>query len=71
MQEKKKKNISLDGLGTKHGRIHIKKQTINLQTRKMKGLKKTKAEKKVEKAALGKRRAATSADIANKKAKAD
>lgn len=38
----KKKNISRDGLGTTHGRIHVGKQNINsIQTRKMKGLKKT------------------------------
>lgn len=44
-----KKNITVDGLGTKHGRIHIGKQDINkLQTRKMKGLKKT-AEGKAKK----------------------
>lgn len=37
----KKKNISRDGLGTTHGRIHVGKQDISkLQTRKMKGLKK-------------------------------
>lgn len=45
----KKKNVSVDGLGTKHGRIHIGKQDINkLQTRKMKGLRKTAEEKKAE-----------------------
>lgn len=45
----KKKNISVDGLGTKHGRIHIGKQDINkLQTRKMKGLRKTTEEKKAD-----------------------
>ncbi|CAK1585496.1 unnamed protein product [Parnassius mnemosyne] len=42
-----KKNISKDAFGTKMGRIHIGKQDINrLQTRKMKGLKKTPEEKK-------------------------
>jgi len=46
----KKKNVSKDGLGTVHGRIHIGKQEISkLQTRKMKGLKKTLQEKKAEK----------------------
>ncbi|KAJ8984882.1 hypothetical protein NQ317_002722 [Molorchus minor] len=51
----KKKNISTDELGTKHGRIHIGKQEINkLQTRKMKGLKKTAAERKAEKAKMKK-----------------
>lgn len=45
----KKKNISVDGLGTTHGRIHVGKQDINkLQTRKMKGLRKTPEEKKAE-----------------------
>lgn len=49
----KKKNITTDGLGNTHGRIHIGKQEINkIQTRKMKGLKKTAAERKAEKAKL-------------------
>ncbi|XP_016917912.2 ribosome production factor 2 homolog isoform X2 [Apis cerana] len=44
---KKKKNISIDNFGTTFGRIHIGVQNINsIQTRKMKGLKKTMAEKK-------------------------
>jgi len=44
---KKKKNISTDTLGTTHGRIHIGTQNIDkIQTRKMKGLKKTLSEKK-------------------------
>lgn len=44
-----KKNVSVDGLGTIHGRVHIGKQDINkIQTRKMKGLKKTSAEKREE-----------------------
>lgn len=48
---KTKKNISRDGLGSTHGRIHMGKQEINrIQTRKMKGLKKTSAERKSEKA---------------------
>lgn len=43
----KKKNISRDAFGSKMGRIHIGKQQIGrLQTRKMKGLKKTPEEKK-------------------------
>ncbi|XP_049872564.1 ribosome production factor 2 homolog [Pectinophora gossypiella] len=42
-----KKNISRDAFGSKMGRIHMGKQEIHkLQTRKMKGLKKTPAEKK-------------------------
>lgn len=43
----KKKNISRDAFGSKLGRIHIGKQQIGrLQTRKMKGLKKTPEERK-------------------------
>lgn len=43
----KKKNISRDAFGSKLGRVHIGKQEIGrLQTRKMKGLKKTPQEKK-------------------------
>ncbi|CAK1555146.1 unnamed protein product [Leptosia nina] len=42
-----KKNISKDAFGSKMGRIHMGKQDINrLQTRKMKGLKKSAEEKK-------------------------
>ncbi|XP_046977942.1 ribosome production factor 2 homolog [Vanessa cardui] len=42
-----KKNQSTDAFGTKLGRIHMGKQDINrLQTRKMKGLKKSMEEKK-------------------------
>lgn len=42
-----KKNISRDAFGSKMGRIHMGKQDINkLQTRKMKGLKKSAEEKK-------------------------
>lgn len=45
----KKKNLSRDGLGNTHGRIHIDRQDINkLQTRRMKGLKKTKEDKEKE-----------------------
>lgn len=45
----KKKNVSRDELGNKHGRVHVGKQNIqNLQTRKIKGLKKSKEEKKAE-----------------------
>lgn len=47
----KKKNISVDNFGTKHGQIHLGKQEINkIQTRKMKGLKKTPEEKKEQRA---------------------
>ena len=39
--------MSKDNLGNKHVRIHVPKQNIDsLQTRKMKGLKKTVSEKK-------------------------
>ncbi|XP_018328110.1 ribosome production factor 2 homolog [Agrilus planipennis] len=45
----KKKNIDKDALGNTKGRIHIGKQEIyKIQTRKMKGLKKTAREKKME-----------------------
>lgn len=44
---KTKKNISKDTFGTTYGRIHIGTQNIDsVQTRKMKGLKKTFLEKK-------------------------
>jgi len=44
---KTKKNISKDTFGTTYGRIHIGVQNISsIQTRKMKGLKKTLLEKK-------------------------
>lgn len=42
-----KKNLSRDAFGSTHGRIHLGKQDVSkLQTRKMKGLKKTPEEKK-------------------------
>lgn len=42
-----KKNISRDAFGSKLGRIHMGKQDIGrIQTRKMKGLKKTPEERK-------------------------
>ncbi|KZC06252.1 Ribosome production factor 2 like protein [Dufourea novaeangliae] len=47
LKVKRKKNISKDKLGTTFGRIHVGAQKLNsIQTRKMKGLKKTMAEKK-------------------------
>ncbi|XP_076645265.1 ribosome production factor 2-like protein Non3 [Halictus rubicundus] len=47
LKVKKKKNISKDNLGTTFGRVHVGAQNLNsIQTRKMKGLKKTIAEKK-------------------------
>lgn len=46
----KKKNVTRDGLGNVHARVHIDKQVINkLQLRKMKGLRKTPEEKKLAK----------------------
>ncbi|TGZ53486.1 ribosome production factor 2 homolog [Temnothorax longispinosus] len=50
LKVKTKKNISKDTFGSMHGRIHVGAQNINsIQTRKMKGLKKTLSEKKSEK----------------------
>ncbi|XP_011170809.1 ribosome production factor 2 homolog [Solenopsis invicta] len=47
LKVKTKKNISKDTFGTTYGRIHVGAQHIGkIQTRKMKGLKKTIAEKK-------------------------
>lgn len=46
----KRKNVTRDELGNVHGRVHVGKQDINkLQTRKMKGLKKTGEERRKEK----------------------
>ncbi|XP_033125675.1 ribosome production factor 2 homolog [Anneissia japonica] len=57
LKAKKKKNIDVDVFGTKHGRIHMQKQEISsLQTRKMKGLK---------------RSGVNTVDDSNKKAKTD
>uniref|UniRef100_A0A182QSC7 Ribosome production factor 2 homolog n=1 Tax=Anopheles farauti TaxID=69004 RepID=A0A182QSC7_9DIPT len=54
----KRKNVSRDELGNVHGRVHVGKQDINaLQTRKMKGLRKTAEEKRTEKANKQKRNA--------------
>ncbi|XP_062562669.1 ribosome production factor 2 homolog [Armigeres subalbatus] len=47
----KRKNVSRDELGNVHGRVHVGKQDINaIQTRKMKGLKKSAEEKKLDRA---------------------
>uniref|UniRef100_A0A2M4BTK0 Ribosome production factor 2 homolog n=1 Tax=Anopheles marajoara TaxID=58244 RepID=A0A2M4BTK0_9DIPT len=52
----KRKNVSRDELGNVHGRVHVGKQDINaLQTRKMKGLRKTADEKRAEKLSKQKR----------------
>ena len=49
---KKKKNVTTDELSNNLGRIHVPAQKLhNIQTRKMKGLKKTIAERKAEKRA--------------------
>lgn len=49
IQGKKIKSVRRDGFGSKLGRLHMTKQDVNsLQTRKMKGLKKTFAEKKLK-----------------------
>lgn len=54
LKQVKKKNITRDGLGTTHGRIHMGKQNIHkLQTRKMKGLKKTPQERKAKRIMKG------------------
>uniref|UniRef100_A0A182W097 Ribosome production factor 2 homolog n=1 Tax=Anopheles minimus TaxID=112268 RepID=A0A182W097_9DIPT len=56
----KRKNVSRDELGNVHGRVHVGKQDINvLQTRKMKGLRKTAEEKRQEKLNKQKRNAAS------------
>ena len=44
MQAKQKKNVETDAVGDKIGRIHLGRQDLNeLQTRKMKGLKRGRA----------------------------
>ena len=46
MQVAKKKNVSRDPFGTKHGRVHMQKQDLGkLQTRKLKGLKRSARER--------------------------
>lgn len=56
--------MSTDGLANKLGRIHVPAQKLHtIQTRKMKGLKKTMAERKAEK------RASTEGSSAAKKQK--
>lgn len=60
---KKKKNISQDNLGSTLGRIHLGAQNINsIQTRKMKGLKKTMAERKEQR-----KRKLNGSDVENSK----
>jgi ribosome production factor 2 len=49
LQGKKIKSVRRDNFGSKLGRLHMTKQDVNtLQTRKMKGLKKTYGEKKLK-----------------------
>lgn len=44
-EERTKKNVSMDVMGDKMGRIHMGKQDMgNLQTRKMKGLKRSRGD---------------------------
>ncbi|XP_058807935.1 ribosome production factor 2 homolog [Phymastichus coffea] len=63
---KKKKNISEDSLGKTLGRIHMGTQKLHtIQTRKMKGLRKTATEKKLEK----KRKATAEGEDNSKKQK--
>ncbi|KAG8239172.1 hypothetical protein J437_LFUL017991 [Ladona fulva] len=58
LKAKPKKNIVKNKLGTTLGRVHIKAQRINrLQTRKMKGLRKTPEERKAERLQRNKRSA--------------
>ncbi|XP_029676467.1 ribosome production factor 2 homolog [Formica exsecta] len=69
LKVKKKKNISTDTFGTTFGRIHIGEQNINnIQTRKMKGLKKTLLEKK---SAQKRKNADDNDDISKKLKKVD
>ncbi|XP_049285015.1 ribosome production factor 2 homolog [Anopheles funestus] len=59
LQVAKRKNVTRDELGNVHGRVHVGKQDINvLQTRKMKGLRKTAEEKRQEKLNKQKRNSA-------------
>ncbi|XP_017482002.1 PREDICTED: ribosome production factor 2 homolog [Rhagoletis zephyria] len=47
LQPKKKKNLTFDELGNTHGRVHLGKQNVTkIQTRRVKGLKKTPEEKR-------------------------
>lgn len=47
LQPKKKKNVTYDELGNTHGRVHLGKQNVTkIQTRRVKGLKKTPEEKR-------------------------
>ncbi|XP_067645918.1 ribosome production factor 2 homolog [Eurosta solidaginis] len=47
LQAKKKKNLTYDEMGNTHGRVHLGKQNVTkIQTRRVKGLKKTPEEKR-------------------------
>jgi ribosome production factor 2 len=49
LEERTKKNITTDSMGDKLGRVHLGRQDLSeLQTRKMKGLKRSRAEKEAE-----------------------
>lgn len=49
LEERPKKNITTDSMGDKLGRVHLGKQDLSdLQTRKMKGLKRSRAEREEE-----------------------
>lgn len=68
LKVKTKKNISKNALGTTHGKVHMGKQRLNtIQTRKMKGLKKTMVERKAER----KRKAAENGETDVKRSKTD
>lgn len=49
LRESKKKNITHDGLGNTHGRVHMGNQALGkIQTRRVKGLKKSSEERKAD-----------------------
>jgi len=62
LQPKKVKNITKDVFGSKLGRVHMPRQDLaRMPTRNYKGLKKTMAEKKIERAENAKNRSARAA----------
>lgn len=62
LKAKKVKNVKRDAFDNKLGRVHLDKMNMEkLQTRKMKGLKKSYAERKKERSALKERRTKKSA----------
>lgn len=69
LQAKKKKNISEDPLGKTLGRVHMGAQKLKrIQTRKMKGLRKTIGEKKEERK---RKRMASNVTTSSKQVKID